>query len=172
MRGRARTAKAKFFMFTTNISEAKKTVREFIEFFSAMKELFNGKFYNDFRKKDFIERKKLEQLQEDYYFIHETHAKLSLLNVSIIINDIVQEIGKNVKNGQGLKIIEVKFNEENINPNLKNNTKLFTCRLRWDYQLMDLNDSDKLIISKKFPSKDLARNCATIMLIKILHERE
>ena len=88
IKGRARKSNSDFIIFTRSKTEGKMKVEDFLKIGQKMNELFNGDIVKDFRTKNFISKK--EDMQ--FIFDSKSHAKLTLGNVTIFYNEIVQQI--------------------------------------------------------------------------------
>ena len=91
IKGRARKSNSDFIIFTTSIKEGKLKVQNFLEVGQKMNELFKDDIVKDFRRENYILNK------EDFKFIFDkkTHAKLSMGNITVFFNEIVQQIKAN-----------------------------------------------------------------------------
>ena len=105
IKGRARKSNSHFYIFTNSAAKAKLKIKNFISVGEKMKDLFEGKICKDFRTKDFIYRK------PDFYFEFDenSHAKITMGNVSIFFNEIKQQIESNgIKFKSNIEIKKVK----------------------------------------------------------------
>ena len=110
IKGRARKSNSHFYIFTNSAAKAKLKIKNFISVGQKMKDLFEGKICKDFRTKDFIYRK------PDFLFefYPNSHAKITMGNVSIFFNEIKQQIeSTGIKFRSSIEIKKVKSTKPN-----------------------------------------------------------
>jgi superfamily II DNA/RNA helicase len=88
IKGRARKSNSEFIIFTNSAKIGKQKVEDFLNIGQKMNELFNDNIMKDFRRENFISKK--EEIK--FIFDQKSHAKLTLGNVTIFYNEIVQQI--------------------------------------------------------------------------------
>ena len=92
MKGRARSKKSEFLVFTSSVENTVKRISDFIKVGKKMREYFKDNICHDFRRKNFI---KLKPEIKPNIFNSKTQAKLSLGNATQFFNEIKQQIYNN-----------------------------------------------------------------------------
>ena len=157
IKGRARKSNSEFIIFTNSAKEGKLKIENFLKVGQKMNELFNNDILKDFRRPNFIS--KIENFL--YNFDYETHAKITLGNISVLYNEIIQQI-KNCK---------IKFDVKNQINKVKSNGKITEFEFNSHVSLStDLKD-----ILKDFPynlgnfnSKDEATKMCNFYVLNVL----
>ena len=157
IKGRARKSNSEFIIFTNSPKEGKLKIENFLKVGQKMNELFNNDILKDFRRPNFIS--KLEDFL--YNFDNESHAKITLGNISVLYNEIIQQI-KNCK---------IKFDVKNQINKVKSNGKITEFEFNSHVSLStDLKD-----ILKDFPynlgnfnSKDEATKTCYFYVLNVL----
>ena len=157
IKGRARKSNSEFIIFTNSAKEGKLKIENFLKIGKKMNELFNNDILKDFRRPNFIS--KIEKFL--YIFDYETHAKITLGNISVLYNEIIQQI-KNCK---------IKFDVKNKINKVKSNGKITEFEFNGCVSLStDLKD-----ILKDFPynlgnfnSKDEATKMCNFYVLNVL----
>ena len=109
IKGRARKSNSQFIIFTNSAKNGKQKVEDFLNIGQKMNELFKGNIMKDFRRVNFISKK--EEIK--FIFDQRSHAKLTLGNVTIFYNEIVQQIkAKRIKFDVNPKITKVKSHDD------------------------------------------------------------
>ena len=107
IKGRARKSNSDFIIFTTSIKEGKLKVQNFLEVGQKMNELFKDDIVKDFRRENYI----LNKEDFKYIFDNRTHSKLTMGNISVFFNEIVQQIkASKILFDVKIDIIKVKSN--------------------------------------------------------------
>ena len=107
IKGRARKSNSDFIIFTTSIKEGKLEVQNFLEVGQKMNELFKDDIVKDFRRENYI----LNKEDFKYIFDNRTHSKLTMGNISVFFNEIVQQIkASKILFDVKIDIIKVKSN--------------------------------------------------------------
>ena len=144
IKGRARKSNSEFIIFTNSPKEGKLKIENFLKVGQKMNELFNNDILKDFRRPNFIS--KLEDFL--YNFDNESHAKITLGNISVLYNEIIQQIKNckikfDVKN----KIIKVKstgkITEFEFNGCVSVSTDLKDIIKDFPYNLGNFNSKDE-----------------------------
>ena len=88
IKGRARKSNSDFIIFTHSAKEGLIKIKEFLKIGQKINELFENDIMQDFRRDNYISSK------EDFKFVFDkrSHAKLTMGNVSIFYNEIIQQI--------------------------------------------------------------------------------
>lgn len=164
MKGRARKSNAKFIFFTTNQKKMMSQIEEFIKVFKIMKSMFRDSIVRDFRRKNFLVRRNPLSY---YHIIPKTHAKITLKNISLLFNEILQEFNnKNLK----LKCC-TKFNTTRAySQKQKGSCDQFKCILTADCSKFDEWELDKEFQSDLFPDKVSAQNHSYLKFVWMLTE--
>jgi superfamily II DNA/RNA helicase len=157
IKGRARKSNSEFIIFTNSAKEGKLKIENFLKIGKKMNELFNNDILKDFRRPNFIS--KIENFL--YNFDIETHAKITLGNISVLYNEIIQQI-KNCK---------IKFDVKNQINKVKSNGKITEFEFNGSVSVStDLKD-----ILKDFPynlgnfnSKDEATKMCNFYVLNVL----
>ena len=157
IKGRARKSNSTFIIFTNFPHETKKKIQNFLEMGKKMNELFKDDIIQDFRKPNFIKDKEIPK----YIFDRTSHSKLTMGNIAIFYNEIVQQIkssGKKFEINISTKRIE-SLNQEN----------------EFQYDGTVSLSTDLKYIGKKFPktiknlnSKDIAIRMCYFYMFYIL----
>ena len=144
IKGRARKSNSEFIIFTNSPKEGKLKIENFLKVGQKMNELFNNDILKDFRRPNFIS--KLEDFL--YNFDNESHAKITLGNISVLYNEIIQQI-KNckIKFDVKSKIIKVKstgkITEFEFNGCVSVSTDLKDIIKDFPYNLGNFNSKDE-----------------------------
>ena len=104
IKGRARKSNSDFIIFTNSAKEGKLRIQKFLKIGQKMNKLFKDDIVKDFRRENFIFNKKDFQ----YIFDKRSHSKLTMGNITIFFNEIIQQIKNKIKFEVTTKIEEVK----------------------------------------------------------------
>ena len=118
--------------------------------------LQNNEIVKDFRRNDFIQDKIKMIEKNSYYFIEETHAKVSIKNSIMLFNDI-----NNWFISQNIKIIVNKFMDEYFIGKVK----------KYKFKIeLDKKFGDTKIFSHSFGDKQTSEGDGLLQLIGFLHK--
>ena len=116
----------------------------------------NNEIVKDFRRNDFIQDKIKMIEKNSYYFIEETHAKVSIKNSIMLFNDI-----NNWFISQNIKIIVNKFMDEYFIGKVK----------KYKFKIeLDKKFGDTKIFSHSFGDKQTSEGDGLLQLIGFLHK--
>ena len=144
IKGRARKSNSEFIIFTNSAKIGKQKVEDFLNIGQKMNELFNDNIMKDFRRENFISKK--EEIR--FIFDQKSHAKLTLGNVTIFYNEIVQQIkARRIKFDVKPIITKVKSNNDKtpefvFHANISIQTDLQGISKYFPYELGNYNKKD------------------------------
>ena len=144
IKGRARKSNSDFIIFTNSPKEGKLRIENFLKIGQQMNELFNDDILKDFRRPNFISN------LEDFIYIFDniSHAKITLGNICILYNEIIQQI-KNckIKFDVKIKIDKVKstgkITEFEFNGTIFVSTDLKDIQNDFPYNVGNYNSKDE-----------------------------
>ena len=150
---------AKIKIFSTNINYFKNIFNEEIKRFENKSSVFleDNLEIKDYRRENFLEEKLKIIEKNNYYFIEETQAKVSVKNSIVLFNDINNFFIK-----QNKKIIINKFMDEYFIDKIKK----YKCIIQLDKKF---GDSIK-IFSHSYKDKQTAEGDCYLQLIAFLHK--
>ena len=150
---------AKIIIFSSNINYFQNVFDEEIKKFESKSSIFleDNIEMKDYRRENFLEEKLKIFEKNNYYFIEETHAKVSVKNSTILFNDI-----NNFFINQNKKIIINKFMDEYFIDKIKK----YKCIFELDKKF---GDSIKLF-SHSYNDKQTAEGDCYLQLIAFLHK--
>ena len=150
---------AKIIIFSSNINYFQNVFDEEIKKFESKSSIFleDNIEMKDYRRENFLEEKLKIFEKNNYYFIEETHAKVSVKNSIILFNDI-----NNFFINQNKKIIINKFMDEYFIDKIKK----YKCIFELDKKF---GDSIKLF-SHSYNDKQTAEGDCYLQLIAFLHK--
>ena len=160
MKGRARKDNAKLLAFTSNKNASLNLISDFIQLNECMQRLFGIEEYvKDFRREGFVSKKKFDE----FYYVPQTQAKLTLRNVIPIYNDITQQL---TNKGLGVKVNK-KCSEEIVNK-----IKCFKYEMEFKGGVVGYNSKyDEFKISSKlYNDKQSGENECLLKFIENLHK--
>jgi len=143
IKGRARKSNSDFIIFTNSAKEGKLRIEKFLKIGQKMNELFNDDILKDFRRQNFISK------MEDFLYVFDpdSHAKITLGNISILYNEIIQQIkNSKIKFDVTTKINKVKstgkITEFEFNGIVSLSTDLKDIQKEFPYNLGNFNSKD------------------------------
>ena len=158
IKGRARKSNSHFYIFTNSKEEeAKKKIRNFINFGKKMKDLFGGDIIKDFRREDYIREKPPFLYDMDL----NTHSKITMDNVTIFFNEIKQQIIS-----MGI-YFETKEEEREIKSLAEKQEYEYICKIYIKTDLKDLEKDFPYTSPQQF-TKDNAIKCCYFYTLKAL----
>ena len=160
MKGRARKDNAKLLAFTSNKIASLNLINDFIQLNECMQRLFgNEEYVKDFRREGFVSKKKFDE----FYYVPQTQAKLTLRNVIPIYNDITQQL-----NNKGLS---VKVNKK-CSEAIVNKIKCFKYDIEFKGGVVGYNSKCDVfnISSKLYNDKQSGENECLLRFVEHLHK--
>ena len=144
IKGRARKSNSEFIIFTNSTKEGKLKIENFLKIGQKMNELFNIDILKDFRRPNFIS--KIEDFL--FNFDYESHAKITLGNISVLYNEIIQQIKNckikfDVKNKINKVKSTGKITEFEFNATVSVSTDLKDILKDFPYNLGNFNSKDE-----------------------------
>ena len=152
---------AKLIIFSSDIDNIKNILKEETKKLDN-KSLFldNKIFVKDYKRNNFIQEKFKIIEKNNYYFIEETHAKVSIKNSIILFNDI-----NNWFISQNKKIIVNKFMDEYSIDKIKK----YKFKIQLDPKFEDMK-KDRILFSRSFGDKQSAEGDCYLQLIAFFHK--
>ncbi len=152
---------AKLIIFSSNIDNIKNILKEETKKLDN-KSLFldNKIIVKDYKRNNFIKEKFKIIEKNNYYFIEETHAKVSIKNSIILFNDI-----NNWFISQNKKIIVNKFMDEYSIDKIKK----YKFKIQLDQTFEDMK-KDRILFSHSFGDKQSAEGDGYLQLIVFFHK--
>ena len=152
---------AKLIIFSSNIDNIKNIIKEETKKLDN-KSLFsdNKIIIKDYRRSNFMKEKFKIIEKNNYYFIEETHAKISIKNSIILFNDI-----NNWFISQNKKIIVNKFMDEYFIDKIKK----YKFKIQLDKTFEDMK-KDRIIFSHSYGDKQSAEGDCYLQLIAFFHK--
>ena len=159
IKGRARKSGSDFIIFTNSARKAMLKIKEFLKIGQKVNELFEGNIMKDFRRLNYIFTK------EDFKYIFDknTHSKLTMGNISVFYNEIIQQI----------KACKIKFDCDILIKQVKSNNSISEYEYNGTVKLL----TDLQINKEKFPktfrnnnNKDSAQKLCYFYVLNVLKE--
>lgn len=149
IKGRARKSGSDFIIFTNSTRKAMLKIKEFLKIVQKVNELFEGNIMKDFRRLNYIFTK------EDFKYIFDkrSHSKLTMGNISVFYNEIIQQI----------KACKIKFDCDITIKQVKSNNSISEYEYNGTVKLI----TDLQINKEKFP-KTFKNNNDIILIIRYL----
>ena len=159
IKGRARKSGSDFIIFTNSAKNAMLKIKEFLKIGQKINELFEENIMKDFRRLNYIFKK------EDFKYIFDkrSHSKLTMGNISIFYNEIIQQI----------KACKIKFD---CNIEIKQ-VRSISSISEYEYNGIVKLITDLQIAKEKFPktfknnnNKDSAKKLCYFYVLSVLKE--
>ena len=159
IKGRARKSGSDFIIFTNSARKAMLKIKEFLKIGQKVNELFEGNIMKDFRRLNYIFTK------EDFKYIFDkrSHSKLTMGNISVFYNEIIQQI----------KACKIKFDCDILIKQVKSNNSISEYEYNGTVKLL----TDLQINKEKFPktfrnnnNKDSAQKLCYFYVLNVLKE--
>ena len=159
IKGRARKSGSDFIIFTNSARKAMIKIKEFLKIGQKVNELFEGNIMKDFRRLNYIFTK------EDFKYIFDkrSHSKLTMGNISVFYNEIIQQI----------KACKIKFDCDILIKQVKSNNSISEYEYNGTVKLL----TDLQINKEKFPktfrnnnNKDSAQKLCYFYVLNVLKE--
>ena len=159
IKGRARKSGSDFIIFTNSARKAMIKIKEFLKIGQKVNELFEGNIMKDFRRLNYLFTK------EDFKYIFDkrSHSKLTMGNISVFYNEIIQQI----------KACKIKFDCDILIKQVKSNNSISEYEYNGTVKLL----TDLQINKEKFPktfrnnnNKDSAQKLCYFYVLNVLKE--
>ena len=152
---------AKLIIFSSDIDNIKNILKEETKKLENKSLLSDNKiFVKDYKRDNFIKEKFKIIEKNNYYFVEETHAKVSIKNSIILFNDI-----NNWFISQNKKIIINKFMDEYSIDKIKK----YKFKIQLDQTFEDMK-KDRILFSHSFGDKQSAEGDGYLQLIVFFHK--
>lgn len=159
IKGRARKSGSDFIIFTNSARKAMLKIKEFLKIGQKVNELFQGNIMKDFRRLNYIFTK------EDFKYIFDkrSHSKLTMGNICVFYNEIIQQI----------KACKIKFDCDIAIKQIKSNNSISEYEYNGTVKLL----TDLQINKEKFPktfknnnNKDSTQKLCYFYVLSVLKE--
>ena len=156
IKGRARKSNSHFIIFTNSSENAKQKIQNFLNIGQKINELFKDDIVKDFRRPTYLK----DKIISEYIFNKDSHSKLSMGNITIFYNEIIQQIKSSGKIfEESISINEIRPNNQSMEIQYNGIISIKT----------DLNIKGKFPkILTNFKSKDLAYKMCYFYVLDVL----
>ena len=159
IKGRARQTNSLFYIFTNSEKQARLKVKSFLSIGQKMNDSFGDEIVKDFRRKDYIYKK------PNFFFDLDktSHSKITMGNVSMFFNEIIQQI-----ESSGVRF-KTKIDIENIKSNKGIQEYEYRGKVYLSTNLVDLQEKFPYTTEKQNTKENAKKMCYLYVIMNLKH---